>query len=81
MKAEIRQHTSEWLEELRNLSPEEKEEYLARKFQQGRQQAKGILGKHPKLNMTREEVREMFAREYPELTLSDQIIEDRRAGF
>ena len=81
MKEERHPYTSKWLEELRNMTVEQKEEYLTRKFEEGRRQAKGVLGKHPELKMTREEVREMFAREYPGLTLSDQIIKDRKAGL
>ena len=78
---EKKQYTSEWLEKLSNLSPEAKEEYLARKFEEGRRQARAILGKQAEPTMTREELREMFGRKYPELTLSDQIIRDRKSGL
>ena len=74
-------YTSEWLEELRNMTPQEKEKYLARKFMEGRRQARAILGKQAEPTMTREELREMLGKKYPGLTLSDQVIEDRKAGL
>ena len=78
MAEKKQRYTSEWLEKLRNMTPEEKEAYLEGKVKKGRRQAHLILGSPPKLNMTRRELREMIAREYPGLTLSDQIIEDRQ---
>ncbi len=81
MGEEKQKYTSEWLEKLRNLSPQEKEEYLARKFEEGRRQARAILGKQAEPTMTREELREMLGKKYPGLTLSDQIIRDRKARF
>ncbi len=82
MKNKKRLHKkSEWLEKLSSLSPEEKAEYLARKVKEGRRQAHLILGSPSKSTMTREEVRDMFDKEYPGLTLSDQITKDREAGL
>ena len=71
----------ERLEQLRNMSDEEKEEYLERMFAEGRRLAHLMLRQEGVPDMTREEVRDLFAKEYPGLTLSDQIIEDRRAGL
>ena len=71
----------ERLERLRNMSDEEKEEYLERMFAEGRRRAHLMLKQEGVPDMTREEVRDLFAKEYPGLTLSDQIIEDRRAGL
>ena len=81
MAEKQQRYTSKWLEKLRNMTTEEKEEYLARKFIEGRRQARAILGKQAEPTMTREELREMLGKKYPGLTLSDQIIEDRRAGL
>ena len=81
MAEENQPYKSEWLEKLRNMTPEKKEEYLARKFIEGRRQARAILGKQAEPTMTREKLREMLGRKYPGLTLSDQIIEDRKAGL
>ena len=81
MSDEKHPYKSEWLESLKNMSPEQKEEYLARKVKEGRRQAHLILGSPAKSDMTREEVRDMLAKEYPGLTLSDQIIKDRNTGF
>ena len=75
---------NEWeehLEKLRNMPPEEKEAYLARKFEEGQRLADRLLGWHGEPTMTRDEVREMMARKYPGLSLSDQIIEDRESRF
>ena len=72
-------YESEWLESLRSMTPEQKEEYLRRKFEEGRRQARAILGKRSKPKMTRQELRDMLAEKYPGLTLSDQIIEDRKS--
>lgn len=69
------------MERLRNLSDEEKEEYLERMFAEGRRRAHLMLRREGVPDMSREEVRDMFAKKYPGLTLSDQIIEDRRAGL
>ena len=71
----------ERLEQLRSMSDEEKEEYLERMFDEGRRQAHLMLKQEGVPDMTSEEVRDMFAKEYPGLTLSDQIIDDRRAGL
>ena len=79
MSVEKQPYKSEWLESLRNMTPEQKEEYLERKFEKGRRQAEGILGKRGKPTMTRQELRNMLAEKYPGLTLSDQIIEDRKS--
>ena len=74
---------NEWeehLEKLRNMTPDEKKAYLARMLEEGQRQARGILGVRAEPTMTRDELRKMLGRKYPGLTLSDQIIEDRRAG-
>ncbi len=71
----------ERLERLRSMSDAEKEEYLERMFAEGRRRAHLMLRQEGVPDMTREEVRDLFAKEYPGLTLSDQIIEDRRAGL
>ena len=84
MSVERLKSKNEWeehLETLRNMTPEEKKAYLARMLQEGRRQARGILGERAKPTMTRDELREMLGRKYPGLTLSDQIIEDRKAGL
>ena len=62
-----------------NMTPEQKEEYLKRKFEEGRRQARAILGKRSKPKMTRQELKDVLAEKYPGLTLSDQIIEDKKA--
>ena len=70
-----------YLEMVRNLSPEERKQFRARQREHGRRQAHAILGNPGKPTMTREELREYIAKKYPRLTLSDQIIEDRKAGL
>ena len=71
----------ERLEQLRSMSDEEKEEYLERMFAEGRRRAHLMLKQEGVPDMTREEVRDMFAKKYPGLTLSDQIIEDRKMWY
>ena len=47
MAVEELKSKNEWeehLEKLRNMPPEEKEAYLARKFEEGQRQARGNLG-------------------------------------
>ncbi len=68
----------ERLERLRSMSDEEKEEYLERMFAEGRRLAHLMLRQEGVPDMTREEVRDLLAKECPGLTLSDQVIEDRR---
>ena len=80
-KTQTQSAWDEHLEKLRNMSPQQKEEYLARKFEDGQRQARAILGKQAEPSMTREELREMLGKKYPGLTLSDQIIRDRKSGF
>lgn len=75
---------SDWedpIERLRRMSDEDKAEYLERMFAEGRRQAHLMLGHYGPSTLTREEVRDKLAKECPGLTLSDQIIEDRRAGL
>ena len=81
MTTKKQQHKSEWLESIRSMTPEQKKEEFARMLEEGRRQADLLLGWHGKPTMTREEVKEMLAREYPGLSLSDQIIKDRKSGF
>ena len=84
MAVEELKSKNEWEEhlgKLRNMPPEEKEAYLARKFEEGQRQARGILGKRAEPTMTRDELREMLGKKYPGLSLSEQIIKDRRAGL
>ena len=71
----------ERLERLRSMSDEEKAEYLERLFAEGRRTAHLMLRQEGVPDMTREEVRDLFAKEYPGLTLSDQIIEDRKMWY
>lgn len=78
MSKEKQPHKSEWLESIRNMTSEQKKEHLAHMLEEGRRQADLLLGWHGEPTMTREEVREMLAREYPGLSLSDQIIKDRK---
>ena len=73
---------SEWedpIERLRRMSDEDKAEYLERMFAEGRRRAHLMLGHYGPSTLSREEVRDLLAKKYPGLTLSDQIIEDRRA--
>ncbi len=75
---------SEWedpIERLRRMSDEDKAEYLERMFAEGRRTAHLMLGHYGPSTLSREEVRDLLAKECPGLTLSDQIIEDRRAGL
>ena len=75
---------SEWedpIERLRRMSDEDKAEYLERMFAEGRRRAHLMLGHYGPSTLSREEVRDLLAKECPGLTLSDQIIEDRRAGL
>ena len=71
----------ERLERLRNMSDEEKEEYLERMFAEGRRRAHLMLRQEGEPAIPREKLRDALAKKYPGLTLSDQIIEDRRAGL
>ena len=82
MAAERLKPKNEWeehLETLRNLTPEQRKAYLARMLEEGQRQARGILGQRAKPNMTRDELKDMISRKYPGLSLSDQIIEDRKS--
>ena len=81
MSNEMKPYAGERLESLRRMSSEEKKEYLAQMLEEGRRQADMLLGWHGEPTMTRDEVRQMIARKYPGLTLSDQIIKDRKSGF
>ena len=54
-KTQTQSAWDEHLEKLRNMSPQQKEEYLARKFEDGQRQARAILGKQAEPSMTREE--------------------------
>ena len=71
----------ERLERLRSMSDEEKEEYLERMFAEGRRRAHLMLRQEGEPAIPREKLRDALAKKYPGLTLSDQIIEDRRAGL
>ena len=84
MSDENRQTKNMWdehLEKRRNMAPEEKKAYLDHKLEAGRRQADLLLGWHGEPTMTREEVAEMLAAKYPGLSLSKQIIKDRKSGF
>ena len=72
---------SEWLEKLRSMTPEQKEEYLERMLEEGRRIVGKLPRRHGEPTMTREEIREMMGRKYPDVSLSDQIIKDREASF
>ena len=71
----------EHLETLRNMTPEQKSVRLELMLEEGRRLADKLLGWHGEPTMSRDEVREMIARKYPGLTLSDQIIRDREHRF
>ena len=84
MAVEELKSKGEWeehLETLRSMTPEQKRERLELMLEEGRRLADRLLGWHGEPTMTRDEVREMIARKYPGLTLSDQIIRDREARF
>ena len=84
MAVERLKSKNEWdehLQTLRNMTPEQKEEYLADKLRRGRLLAERLLGWHGEPTMTLDEIREMLATKYPGLSLSDQIIEDRKSRF
>ena len=75
---------SEWedpIERLRRMSDEDKAEYLERLFAEGRRHARLMLRQEGEPAIPREKLRDALAKKYPGLTLSDQIIEDRRAGL
>ena len=75
---------NEWeahLENLRNMTPEQKRERLELMVAEGRRLADRLLGWHGEPTMTLDEIREMLATKYPGLSLSDQIIEDRKSRF
>ena len=75
---------SEWedpIERLRRMSDEDKAEYLERMFAEGRRLAHLMLRQEGEPAIPREKLRDALAKKYPGLTLSDQIIEDRRAGL
>ena len=69
------------LERLRNMSDEEKEEYLERMFAEGRRRAHLMLRQEGEPAIPREKLRDALAKKYPGLTLSDQIIEDRKMWY
>lgn len=81
MTAQKTQYKSEWLEKLRSMTPEQKEEYLERMLEEGRRIVAKLPRRHGEPTMTREELREMMGRKYPDVSLSDQIIKDREASF
>lgn len=84
MAVEELKSKSEWderLETLRNMAPEQKRERLGLMLEEGRRLEDKLLGWHGEPTMTRDEVRQMIARKYPGLTLSDQIIQDREPRF
>ena len=84
MAVEELKSKSEWeehLETLRNMTPEQKRARLELMLEEGRRLADKLLGWHGEPTMTRDEVRQMIARKYPGLTLSDQIIQDREPRF
>ena len=84
MAVEELKSKSEWderLETLRNMTPEQKKEYLENMLEEGQRIADKLLGWHGEPTMTREELREMMGRKYPDVSLSDQIIEDREPRF
>ena len=84
MAVEELKSKNEWeehLEKLRNMPPEQKQEYLADMLEEGRRLADRLLGWHGEPTMTRKEIKEMLATKYPGLSLSDQIIRDRDSRF
>ena len=81
MTDEKPRYTSEWLEKLRSMTPEQKEEYLERMLEEGRRIVGKLPRRHGEPTMTRGEIREMMGRKYPDVSLSDQIIKDRKASF
>ena len=81
MTAQKTQNKSEWLEKLRSMSPEQKEKHLERMLEEGRRIVDKLPRRHGEPTMTREELREMMGRKYPDVSLSDQIIKDREASF
>ena len=78
MNKEKREYKIEWLERLRNLSPEQKEQYLERKWKDGRKQAHPLLEKRAKPAVSLEELREMMEKELDGKSLGDLVIEERR---
>jgi hypothetical protein len=84
MAVEELKSKNEWeehLENVKNMTLEQKRERLASMLEEGQRLADRLLGWHGEPTMTRDEVREMMARKYPGLSLSDQIIEDRESRF
>ena len=81
MAAEKTQYKSEWLEKLKSMTPKQKEEYLERMLEEGRRIADMLPKRHGEPTMTREELRAMMGRKYPDVSLSDQIIKDRESRF
>ena len=78
MDKEKRGYKIEWLERLRNLSPEQKEQYLERKWKDGRKQAHLLMGKRGMPPVSLEELREMMDEELDGKSLGDLVIEERR---
>ena len=78
MSKEKPQNEIEWLERLRNLSPEQKERYLEQKWKDGRKQARLLMGKRDKPSISLDELREMIDKELDGKSLGDLVIEDRR---
>ena len=75
---------SEWedpIERLRRMSDEDKAEYLERMFAEGRRLAHLMLRQEGEPAIPREKLRDALAKKYPGLTLSDQIIEDRKMWY
>ena len=71
----------EHLETLRSMTPEQKSVRLELMLEEGRRLADKLLGWHGEPTMTLDEIREMLATKYPGLSLSEQIIEDRKSRF
>ena len=78
MSKEKPQNEIEWLERLRNLSPEQKERYLEQKWKDGRKQARLPMGKRAKPSVSLDELREMMDKELDGKSLGDLVIEERR---